>query len=477
MYENLFYRFHEFYTKNQKDWRRNLTAYSGSAEYLDVALIKHLSEPLEEFQERSRRAYYINYPRKVARLITQYVLATKPERKDADAKIVEDFNRNRLRVDEVMRQFSTMLNVFGCAWLLVDMPKFDGDKTKEQELKEKIRPYCVALNPLQVVDWSYGADGELLWVLIAEVVIDNSDYMSTPGRIEIRKLYTQNEIITITKDKQNKITESVTEHNLGLVPFIRYEEVDGFGLGAKHWFNDVVRISDAILNNESEAQMNVVKQMFGLLVISESFADSSRKVKDASTSTSNSVSSIIARSAAIVETPEERGISRYISPNGVENATIRTENVTLKKELFEVVGLSTSNDTKMVESAEAKAWDFQNIQHFMCSRADMLEQAEYRAWEIMNLWNNSIALPTIRYNRQFAIMDFRDSVASLLDLSTFNNSSELYQKEIGKTAVSLLGKLRQLSQEEESALLKEVSSLKNLVVEQNPMSNEFDIDK
>lgn len=47
-------------------------------------------------------------------------------------------------------------------------------------------------------------------------------------------------------------------HNLGEVPVVLGEEADGFGMGAaNHWFEDVVRVSDAILNAESEAQMNI----------------------------------------------------------------------------------------------------------------------------------------------------------------------------------------------------------------------------
>ena len=64
-----------------------------------------------------------------------------------------------------------------------------------------------------------------------------------------------------------------------MVPLVELIEPDGFGIEANHWFEDVVRISDAILNNESEAQMNVVKQMFGMLVVSENFQRGASKVQ------------------------------------------------------------------------------------------------------------------------------------------------------------------------------------------------------
>ena len=126
--------------------------------------------------------------------------------------------------------------------------------------------------------------------------------------------------------------------------------------------------------------------------------------------------------------------------------------------MFECVGLAVSKDTRMVESAEAKLWDFQNVEQYMRTRADVLEQCEYQAWELMNKWMPSIPLPTISYNRNFAVLDLQQSVQTLLDLSTFNPDSDEYQREVNRTAVVLLNRLRQLSQEKQESLVREIDS-------------------
>lgn len=457
-YSRLFTREHPFYSAHKRAWLRSHLAYSGGAGYIDQALVKHLSEIEDEYAERKNRAYYFNWPRKIARMITQYVLATRPERENADHDIVEDWDRRGLRVDEVMRQFSSMLNVYGVAWLAVDMPHFSGLKTKADELREKLRPYCVALSPLAVTDWCYGASGELEWVLVQEQELDNSNPFESPVAVDVRKLWTRDTVTIVSQRSDGYRSEEVVEHNLGVVPFIRKEEVDGYGIDANHWFEDVVRISDAILNNESEAQMNTVKQMFGLLVVSESFANSARATRLDDNEEEKSMSGVISRSAAIIESGEDRGISRYISPGGVENSTIRAENQALIRMLFECVGLATSKDTKMVESAEAKMWDFQNVEQFMRDRADVLEQCEYQAWQLMNRWNPAITLPTISYNRNFAVLDLHESVTTLLELSGFNAENNDYQREISKTAVVLLNRLRQLSQEKQEQITDIINS-------------------
>lgn len=462
----LMQRENAFYSKMKTIWERNLAAYAGGRKYIEVALIKHLSEIQDEYRERIARAYYFNWPRKIARIITQYVLATRPERENAQPDLVEDFSRTGLRADEVMRQFSTMLNIYGCAWLAVDMPFFDGVKTKADEVRERLRPYCIPLSPLSVPDWSYGRDGLLDWVVTEEKFMDSTDPFTEPKWATVRKLWTRDSLLVMERHQDGRTPEPrVIDHKLGVVPFIRHVEVDGYGIHGNHWMEDVVSISDAILNNESEAQMNTVKQMFGLLVVSESFAYNTvaevkkrEKLKDDDGEIPKSVSATIARSAAIIESPEEKGTSRYISPSGVENAVIRTDNANLVKQMLECIGLTTSKDTRMVESAEAKAWDAQALEQLMKTRADVLEQAEIKAWELMNKWQKTIPVPKISYNRSFALLDMKEAIAALLELSSFNAMSPEYQKEVGKTAVAMLNRIRQLSQKTQDVIADEIDT-------------------
>lgn len=480
-YGSLFRRKHPFYARNQIIWEKGIAAYSGGEEYIKSALIRHLSETEEEFSERIKRAYYFNFPRKIARIITHYVLSTRPDRENADPELCEDWSRTGLRVDEVMRQFSTAMNVFGAAWLAVDMPSFVGRKTKADELKERLRPYCVAISPLFVHDWCYGKDGELDWVLVAEQEYDNSDPFTEPKEIQKRKLWTRESVTIVSQAQDGTQQVDFYEHNLGKVPFIRQVETDGYGLGTNHWFEDVVRISDAIMNNESEAQMNVIKQMFGLLVVSDTFANNAGRQEiseedGTNTEGGNTLSSTIARTVAIIERPEDKGISRYISPAGVENATIRAENADLRKMLFDVIGLANQKETRAAESAEAKMWDFQNIEQYMRSRADMLEQAEQNAWGIMKLWNPALSVPKVSYNRNFAMLDLKDAVATLLELSSFNIESDGFQNEVGKTAVSLLNRLRQLTQGKKEAIENEIGRVTEgkRMLTTEPMSGEVE---
>lgn len=456
--EAVFRRQHPLYRLNRPVWEKSRDAYAGGAEYIRRALVRHVSEIELEYEERLRRACYFNYPRKIARLITQFVLSSDAHREGADPALVEDFSRDGMRTVEVMRQFSTLLNLYGAAALWVDMPFFDGEIDLERKSAERLRPAVRALSPLEIVDWGEGADGLLNWALIEES--DRLDAGPFLPSVEVRrrKLWTRDEYYIFERDAvTGRIAMPAAGRNpIGMVPIVYRTEADGFRLGNGHYFEDVVRISDAILNNQSESQMNLVKQMFGLLVISDSFARGARReTLTPETGPAARFSHVLARSAAIWETPEERGISRYISPSGADSANIREENRMLKRELFDLVGMAWAPDLHQAQTAESKSWDFHAVRQFLTSRVDLLEQAEVKAWQIMRKFDPSVPVPQIAYNRDFSIPDLKSSVESLLGLKELCGG-EAFRHELAETALFLLEKVRKLSPEARERIMREI---------------------
>ena len=434
MYHIVFNRRHPEYKANVSGWEKARAAYSGGEEYIDSALIRHVSEIDVEFAERRRRAYYFNYPRAIAQRITQYVFSSEPSRTGGVPELIEDFDRTGRRVSEVMRQLSTMLNVYGRAWLWVESPNFSGRKSLGEARSEQLRPYCRALSPFDVTDWSVGDDGRLQWAIVNERVYCNDDPFGEAFNVRRVRLYSR-DCWRIFEATANGIVETASGENpAGEVPLISVTEPDGFGLFSRHWFEDVVRVSEAILNNESEAQMNVVKQMFGMLVVSEAFFRGARQIAG---NEQNGFASTVARSAAIVESSEEKGISRYISPSGVASSVIRSENQALKRELYDVVGLAVQNQSREAQTAESKEWDFQNVCQFLSARADILEQAEISAWKMMKNFDRAVKVPEVVYNRKFAVRDLTGAISGLLQLSTLR-ANENFSKAVERTAEELL---------------------------------------
>ena len=451
MNEFLFNRRHPEYLEHENSYRRCAEAYAGGSAYIDRALIRHVSEIDIEFAERKRRAYYFNYPRCIARRITQYALAVPPVRTGADPARLEDWSRTGLRTNEVMRQLSTMLTVYGRVWLQVDSPDFDPPVSRSRAAAENLHPYVRILPPLAVTDWSVGRNGRLEWALIREDVYENGD-PGRPGRkVETLKLLQRGSWRLFRKTEGTVVEAGSGSLPGSEIPLVEVTEPDGFGGGGGHWFEDAVRISEAILNNESESQMNMVKQMFGLLVVSESFA---RGALPRNSVPGGSFASTVARSAAVIESVEEKGISRYITPSGVPGTLLRQENEALKRELFDLVGLSVAGCSREAQTAESKAWDFQNATQFLSSRADLLEQSEQRAWELLHAFDPAIPVPSVVYNREFAVRELEKSIASLLQLAELP-AGENFKRSVNRAGVELLSNIVPMPEEEKLALLQE----------------------
>ena len=457
-FDFIFRRTHSDYRKNRAVWEKSKAAYAGGSDYIRDALIRHVSEIDIEFAERLRRAYYFNYPRRIAQLITQYIFATEPQRINADALLLEDFSRTGARTGDVMRQFSTLLNIFGKAALLVEMPFFEGELDYERCRKERIRPFAKALSPLEAVDYAYGSDGKLDWLIVEEETLQKTNPFEPEYKIRRRKLFTRNEFMIFERNALNSPVKCVMhcKHALGAVPAVIAGDVDGAEINGGHYFEDIVRISDAILNNESEAQMNMIKQMFGLLVISDSFARCAQPTAvNENTESPQKFSHIIARSAAIWESPEEKGISRYISPGGADTKCIREENLALKRELFDLVGLAAQNENRLLQSADSKAWDHHHVGQFLAAKAELLEQCESSVWEIMRLYDPSLEKVHVAYNRDFSVTNLESSIRALLDLDKFSDS-ETYHTEVARTALFLLEKLKKIDHITKENILKEL---------------------
>ena len=461
----LFKRKKAEYTANERVWQLCDHAYSGGERYIHDHIIKHTAENDLEYEERQKRAHYFNYPRAIAQRITSFVLAVEPARIGANPDLIEDFSLTGLRINDVMRQVSTMLTVFGRAWVLVDVPSVPKDDTGTLDMaavqSQRIRPYARALKPLEVIDWAYAPDGKLLWAVVEEKHIYDSDPFKLPVVRVRRRLWTREKwaLYERASGAESVIAEGVNP--TGEVPLIEVTEPDGFGMDCNHWFEDVVRISNSILNNESEAQMNIVKQMFGLLVVSRSFASGAlrfnAKDKDGKEE-QNSFAMVLSRSAAAIEENEEKGITRYISPSGVETATIRSENEKLKIELYETVGLAMQSRSREAQSSESKSWDFQNVSQFLANRVDIIESAEVKAWKLFSLWDSSVSVPEVTYNRKFALRDLEKSISGLLQLSSLPVGTE-FQKQIARTGRELLNEIAEISDADNKAIDKEIESM------------------
>ena len=71
-----------------------------------MALIQHMADSDPSFEERKSGAYYVNPPRKIARLISNFLPSPAPQRDGADTNLIDGWSRDGRSVDDVMVQRS-----------------------------------------------------------------------------------------------------------------------------------------------------------------------------------------------------------------------------------------------------------------------------------------------------------------------------------------------------------------------------------
>ena len=73
----------------------------------------------------------------------------------------------------------------------------------------------------------------------------------------------------------------------------------------------------------------------------------------------------------------------------------------------------------------------------------------------MAKFDPSIRIPSVLYNREFAVADLKSSIESLLELREFSGG-ETYRREVEKSALFLLEKIRKIDPEHRRAIFAEI---------------------
>lgn len=479
----LFSRRSKFYSANIRTWIRTLSAYAGGRQYIRKALIPHVAENSLEFGERLKRAIYLNIPRKITNMVCEFLFSSEPDREGANKDIVSDFSRTGLSANYVMQQAEIVNFMFGLCWILIDYPRTGGKIDLEAKQKQKIRPFARVLLPHVVKDWAYDSDGGLKWVLIEEKVELKDNPLEEAKDATHLRLWTKTDWSLYQKSDDGVKCLDTGKHNLGIVPVIRWIEPAGYGLCGNHWFEDVVGISDAILNELSEAQMNTIKQMFGILVVSQAFAQSGgfvdrtprpgeteEQAEARAAKEEQNYRFTLSRAASIWETADEKGLTRYISPTGTETQTIIDFVQFLQTALNDVLRMALTSSSKAAQTAESKSWDSHNAQQFFAARAGMLEEIETKIWEIMNKWDKEVPVPSVSYNREFSITDIQTAVTCLMDISSFDVDEE-FTREVYDKALVLLDRLDRIPQDRYKTIKDKIAKK---VIEMSPKPMKVD---
>lgn len=148
------------------------------------------------YQYRLERAVFINGVARLTRFAISNLFRVPPKLPEFFTKknkdIVENADMLGTNMTQYMRNVCTKAYVMGHQFVVVDMPSVLPDSAAEQK-KKGFRPYCVMVDPRNVVDWSIVQDVNgapyLEWVVIRSVEYEPRVPFRNPSPYECYKIW------------------------------------------------------------------------------------------------------------------------------------------------------------------------------------------------------------------------------------------------------------------------------------------------
>jgi len=421
-------------------WNFYLDSYEGGDDYLRANyLYRHVKEDESDFRDRIQRSYYYNFCRTVVDTYVAHIFrkANAIYRRSDDTGDYERFlsdvdaRGNTMNVF-MQEQVAPAAQIFGQVFVVVDKPKFKGElKSKAEEREKGIRPYLVAVDPRDVVDFQFDSRGNVLWVRMREVRERPSDpfYKSNASDEEEYVCRTWTREGWFLHDAEGNLIEA-DEHALGRVPVVIVYNVEsrkypGFGVSA---LSDIAPINRSIYNWCSLNDEFLYRQCFNILAMPEMPGIKRRKIGPG-----NALTYPIdaARPPHYIYPPVEPG--EYLLKN--IDAAIR------QIYRLAVLGAAWGIETPQSASGISKAYDLYQTNENLVKKAKNLEQAEAEIGAIWGLWEGKEGFkPTVEYPTDFKITDLAEDLKN--DFAVLKmNISESFNKALRKRAAARYIKL------------------------------------
>ena len=453
----------------------NLLALDGGRPYIDARLHRAPSESNRSWAGsvsdgivgRRDRAYIVNDAGRIAQKINDHLFAKNAQRDGVDKAWVADVSTTGLSVRQFWQRVSALLTAGQWVWIQPDRGRPATDPATGQTLERSVadkdaegdRVYWNIWNATEVVDWCFDSTGQLLWLITEQVVCDNSNPLVEAKDTRVRTLWQPGKWTRYTLDgKEVKATESGTI-SANIVPFVCI----GIPSATPWWYDAIELIQCALLNLESLNFENLVQTVFPQLVVPASLAENiESKLTEMSqnqTISAGTVKELVREVIRGLEYPfaesaEEANITRYLMPDGANMKVIPDNQDRLRRYLFDSAGLGIfKQESKQVQSAEAKEWDHLDVEATLSNRSLLLQEGEGRIVEVSQQLDTSFSTYEPVWPHEFSVPTTGEDIEALTQLANFTDLPAELEREILRVVVHLLNEIKHLEPDRYQELL------------------------
>lgn len=396
-------------------------------------------------QGRKQRAILINDAGRIARKIQQYLFSTPITREGVDEDWAKDCDGSGTSIDEVMQAVSNAITTVQWAWLMV--ARFGNTTTQAEREQTNNKPRFTLFPSLSVPDWSWGDDGKLRWIITETETVNDIDPTVASAKSVIRTLWRL--VDNVVSYEQFTVSNGMSTSS-GAKVAAGYKEIPFVLIGEPSsdpwWFDDVEAIQMQCMNLDSLHVENMSRSVYAQLIMSSNTFDSlqTQLVERYGAEGGDRMIEVIkeiARSAdtPIIESGDEKGVTRYIQPNSSDLMAIAGETDRKRKLLFENAGFSLFNkETRQVESAESKQFDHLDTEATLKHRAMQLQQFEVQAVALAHEIDPAFTVYTPSYPTSFDVTDPVNDMQTITMIGNIPDATLEMRKEALRAAVRVM---------------------------------------
>lgn len=474
---------HLVYQRNINYWNFLLDSYEGGADYTsafvrnssldkqvssltvkvngktlnkraNTNLFMHKKELTEDYQSRIDMSYYYNFCAPVIDIYTNHLFKQQIVEDFGSIESIVDERKENIdnqgsSIEEYRAQLADSMQIFGHTFTLVDSPFMtENVLTLQDKIDNGVFPYFTNIQPQNVLNWALDRFGKPYWVLLIEVGDKNIDYSSfnKEDRLEINyRLWTREEWI-LFNEKYEEIARG--SHGLGFVPitcaYDRKSKKEKAFLGVS-FIADISFIARDIYNSCSELKQILRDQTFSILAIQGDASD---------------YPSVEVGTNKGLLIPKDSQMPQYITPPPGPAETMMKHIDGQVSRIFQLAKLeggsaSFSGQNAVEQSGVSKAWDFNQTNSALTTKANSLEDAEMKSWKIFSAWEGKEFDGKIAYPKEFSVNSLKQDLDEAEQIMRMNISNE-FNKEIKKTIIKK--KFPQLTEDKLKKIESEIES-------------------
>lgn len=468
-------RKHPIILARENKQRLNALAYAGGQDYVNARLWRAPNESQLSWSGKATRNYgeWATGRRdravchreggRVADKINQYLFSKPVERSGVDNKFSANAGIGGESLSEIWQEISKQVTLNGWCWVAIHVPITPEGMSLNAARAAGLGVRLAVLKPWEVPDWHFRSDGSLGWAITEAEVLDNEDPEREAAQVALRTLWRQTErVLQVATYKDGKLVRDTT-FSRQPIPLVLVGRISD----QPWWFDEVESEQAKLMNLQSLHDENLMRAVFPQLVISSSTFDNleMRLVERQGGISAASVIEVVkemtrSADAPIVESSEDKGITRYICPSATDLEAIPKSIKSARFDLFESVGLALFNrEQRTVQTAESKAFDHLDTAATLGQRAELLQAAERSVVAMIKLLDPNFQTYEPVWNKDFDVPDVSGDAHALVQVGSIPGLTLTQRKTLLRAATHVLSGICAVSQEEKAEIEAEIDAL------------------